>query len=71
MEQLRESEKCVTCCRARTLFKAALVPHQEERDPDHIYEVCISLKGFSKFLNSHVVSTTTIACTDIAVIWVT
>ena len=70
MEQLRESEKCVACCCARTLFKAAIVPHQEDRDPDQIYEVCISLKGFSKFLNSYVVSTTTIACAAIIVMWV-
>ncbi|KAF8638968.1 hypothetical protein AX17_001829 [Amanita inopinata Kibby_2008] len=39
------------------------VQHQEkERDPDEIYEVCLSLKGFLRFLSSHVVSTTTIAC---------
>ncbi|KAK2462481.1 hypothetical protein APHAL10511_005451 [Amanita phalloides] len=39
------------------------VQHQEEeRDPDQIFELCLSLKGFLKFLNCHVVSTTTIAC---------
>lgn len=64
MEHLRESQRRVTCCHARDLLlKAAVVPQQEEeRDPDQIYEVCLSLKGFSKFLHSHVVSTTTIAC---------
>jgi len=39
-----------------------VLQQEEERDPDQIYEVCLSLKGFSKFLHSHVVSTTTIAC---------
>ncbi|KAF8341838.1 checkpoint protein Hus1/Mec3 [Amanita rubescens] len=50
------------CVNPRSVYRAAIVPHQEDRDPDQIYEVCISLKGFSKFLNSYVVSTTTIAC---------
>ena len=64
MELLRESQRRVTRCHARNLLlKATVVPHQEEeRDPDQIYEVCLSLKGFVKFLHSHVVSTTTIAC---------
>jgi len=39
------------------------VQHRDdERDPDELYEICVSLKGFLKFLNSHIVSTTTIAC---------
>jgi len=31
-------------------------------DPDHLFAVVISIRSFLKFLNSHVVSTTTIAC---------
>jgi hypothetical protein len=64
VEQLCESQRRVTSCHARDLLlNAVVVPHQEEeRDPDQMYEVCLSLKGFSKFLYSHVVSTTTIAC---------
>ena len=38
-------------------------PNEEPRDPDKLYTVLISTKSFLKFLNSHVVSTTTIACT--------
>lgn len=34
----------------------------DERDPDELHEVCISLKGFLKVMNSYIVSTTTIAC---------
>jgi len=33
-----------------------------EKDPDKLFSVIISIKSFLKFLNSHVVSTTTIAC---------
>ncbi|KAJ7651305.1 checkpoint protein Hus1/Mec3 [Roridomyces roridus] len=32
------------------------------RDPDQLFSVLVSTKSFFKFLNSHVVSTTTIAC---------
>ncbi|KAJ6508807.1 checkpoint protein Hus1/Mec3 [Mycena sanguinolenta] len=34
----------------------------EPRDPDELFSVLVSTKSFFKFLNSHVVSTTTIAC---------
>ncbi|KAF5342544.1 hypothetical protein D9611_001220 [Ephemerocybe angulata] len=33
-----------------------------EKDPEKLHSVVISIKSFLKFLNSHVVSTTTIAC---------
>ncbi|PPQ69301.1 hypothetical protein CVT26_001619 [Gymnopilus dilepis] len=36
-------------------------PEEERPDPDKIFTVLISTKSFLKFLNSHVVSTTTIA----------
>lgn len=32
------------------------------RDPAHMYGVLVSLRSLLKFLSSHVVSTTTIAC---------
>ena len=35
---------------------------EHERDPDKLFTVIVSIKSFLKFLNSHVVSTTTIAC---------
>ena len=34
----------------------------EKPDPDHLFTVVVSIRSFLKFLNSHVVSTTTIAC---------
>ncbi|KAF8827750.1 hypothetical protein HHX47_DHR4000195 [Lentinula edodes] len=34
-------------------------------DPEHLFSVLVSVKSFLKFLSSHVVSTTTIAC-DVA-----
>lgn len=34
----------------------------EPPDPDKMFTVLISTRSFLKFLNSHVVSTTTIAC---------
>lgn len=34
----------------------------EKPDPDHLFGVLISIKSFIKFLNSHVLSSTTIAC---------
>ena len=34
----------------------------EKPDPDHLFGVLISVKSFIKFLNSHVLSSTTIAC---------
>ncbi|KAJ7765897.1 checkpoint protein Hus1/Mec3 [Mycena maculata] len=37
-------------------------PDQEPRDPDELFSVLVSTRSFWKFLNSHVVSTTTIAC---------
>ncbi|PFH48008.1 hypothetical protein AMATHDRAFT_150820 [Amanita thiersii Skay4041] len=40
-----------------------LVNDREEVDDiDQMFEVCVSAKGFFKFLNSHVISSTTIAC---------
>ncbi|EIW83682.1 cell cycle checkpoint [Coniophora puteana RWD-64-598 SS2] len=33
-----------------------------EHDPDELFSVHVSIRSFLKFLNSHVVSTTTIAC---------
>ncbi|KAH0585690.1 Checkpoint protein hus1 [Termitomyces sp. J132] len=35
---------------------------EESRDPEELYSVLVSIRSFLKFLNSHVVSTTTIAC---------
>ncbi|KAJ7503266.1 checkpoint protein Hus1/Mec3 [Mycena galericulata] len=35
---------------------------EDPRDPDELFSVLVSTKSFFKFLNSHVVSTTTIAC---------
>jgi len=37
---------------------------REERDPNQLFSVLVPLRSFLKFLNSHVVSTTTIACTS-------
>lgn len=37
-------------------------PSEEPRDPNQLFTVLVSLRSFLKFLNSHVVSTTTIAC---------
>ncbi|KAG6820674.1 hypothetical protein H0H93_013192 [Arthromyces matolae] len=39
-------------------------PRQDEdpRDPTQLSSVLVSIRSFLKFLNSHVVSTTTIAC---------
>ncbi|EGN99302.1 hypothetical protein SERLA73DRAFT_182231 [Serpula lacrymans var. lacrymans S7.3] len=34
----------------------------QDRDPEKMYTVLVSIRSFLKFLNSHVVSTTTIAC---------
>lgn len=34
----------------------------EERDPGQMFGVYLSVRAFLKFLSSHVVSTTTIAC---------
>ncbi|KAG6917856.1 hypothetical protein DXG01_000761 [Tephrocybe rancida] len=34
----------------------------ESRDPDQLFSVLVSIRSFLKFLSSHVVSTTTIAC---------
>ncbi|TFK32501.1 checkpoint protein Hus1/Mec3 [Crucibulum laeve] len=35
---------------------------EEPPDPNHFFSVFVSVRSFLKFLNSHVVSTTTIAC---------
>lgn len=37
-------------------------PEAPPPDPEQIFSVLVSLRSFIKFLNSHVVSTTTIAC---------
>ena len=34
----------------------------DARDPDALYGVLVSMRSLQKFLSSHVVSTTTIAC---------
>ena len=34
----------------------------DKPDPDQLFTVIVSIRSFLKFLNSHVVSTTTIAC---------
>lgn len=35
---------------------------EDPPDPDKMFTVLVSIRSFLKFLNSHVVSTTTIAC---------
>lgn len=35
---------------------------EDPPDPEHMFSVMVSIRSFLKFLNSHVVSTTTIAC---------
>jgi hypothetical protein len=37
-------------------------------DPDHLFTVLVSIRSFLKFLNSHVVSTTTIACQSFSIV---
>ncbi|EDR03995.1 uncharacterized protein LACBIDRAFT_252775 [Laccaria bicolor S238N-H82] len=37
-------------------------PPEEARNPEELFTVLVSVRSFLKFLNSHVVSTTTIAC---------
>ncbi|KAF7299031.1 Checkpoint protein [Mycena indigotica] len=41
---------------------ASQEPDPETNDPDQLFSVLVSTRSFFKFLNSHVVSTTTIAC---------
>ncbi|KAJ7069805.1 checkpoint protein Hus1/Mec3 [Mycena amicta] len=41
---------------------ASQEPDIEPNDPDELFSVLVSTRSFFKFLNSHVVSTTTIAC---------
>jgi HUS1 checkpoint protein len=68
VERLSESEKWVAChlCRVSLKHDAAqddeVGPNEDADDPDKLYTVLISTRSFLKFLNSHVVSTTTIAC---------
>ena len=45
-------------------------PMAEPPDPNQMFTVLISTRSFLKFLNSHVVSTTTIACEFLSEIWV-
>ncbi|KAF9818764.1 hypothetical protein IEO21_02544 [Rhodonia placenta] len=42
--------------------KSASDPEDEPHDPEQMHGVLVSLKSLQKFLSSHVVSTTTIAC---------
>ena len=35
---------------------------ERNKDPERLYAVVVPIRSFLKFLNSHVVSTTTIAC---------
>lgn len=37
---------------------------EQEKDPEEMFNVLILLRSFLKFLNSHVISTTTIACSS-------
>ncbi|KAJ7212130.1 checkpoint protein Hus1/Mec3 [Mycena pura] len=46
----------------RSASTSSQEPEQELRDPDELSSVLVSTRSFFKFLNSHVVSTTTIAC---------
>ncbi|KAJ7784585.1 checkpoint protein Hus1/Mec3 [Mycena metata] len=54
-----EWKNCKNTNRAST---ASQDPDPDPRDPDELFSVLVSTKSFFKFLNSHVVSTTTIAC---------
>jgi HUS1 checkpoint protein len=53
---------------SRRVAKDPLSQEREERaaspepDPEKLFTVLVSTRSFLKFLNSHVVSTTTIAC---------
>jgi HUS1 checkpoint protein len=72
VEELRKSKKYVdtsfVITNKLTLFSSAQVDDSEEDpmaeppDPNQMFTVLISTRSFLKFLNSHVVSTTTIAC---------
>ncbi|KAG6826143.1 hypothetical protein H0H92_000979 [Tricholoma furcatifolium] len=50
------------CTNPQTQNKREDAEEEEDRDPDELFSVLVSMRSFSKFLNSHVVSTTTIAC---------
>ena len=74
MEGLRQSKKYVDEFRnpkfsiSIDVLKSAQLDESEDEqmteppDPDQMFTVLISTRSFLKFLNSHVVSTTTIAC---------
>lgn len=74
MDQLCESEyEYVLCCTfwLSLSIDATAGQHEEheeleepeeEVDPNKMFTVTVPIKGFLKFLNSHVVSTNTIAC---------
>ncbi|RDB25543.1 Checkpoint protein hus1 [Hypsizygus marmoreus] len=59
-----ESVKVDTEWKDCTNPKTQNIPEDPEDapDPDQLFTVLVSLRSFLKFLNSHVVSTTTIAC---------
>ncbi|KAF8208928.1 checkpoint protein Hus1/Mec3 [Mycena galopus ATCC 62051] len=50
------------CKNTNKASSASQGPEPDPRDPDEIFSVLVSTRSFFKFLNSHVVSTTTIAC---------
>ncbi|KAJ7282818.1 checkpoint protein Hus1/Mec3 [Mycena rebaudengoi] len=54
-----EWKNCKNTARAPT---ASQDPEPDPRDPEELFTVLVSTRSFLKFLNSHVVSTTTIAC---------
>ena len=55
--------KCVVPNMVTELKEDGEDPSQEEEpDPEHMFGVFLSVRSFLKFLSSHVVSTTTIAC---------
>ncbi|KAJ7044100.1 checkpoint protein Hus1/Mec3 [Mycena alexandri] len=49
-------------CKNTNRASTASQDSEPDRDPDELFSVLVSTKSFFKFLNSHVVSTTTIAC---------
>ncbi|KAJ6543578.1 checkpoint protein Hus1/Mec3 [Mycena vulgaris] len=54
-----EWKNCKNTAKAATSSQDA---EPDARDPDELFSVLVSTRSFFKFLNSHVVSTTTIAC---------
>ncbi|KAJ6611153.1 checkpoint protein Hus1/Mec3, partial [Mycena sp. CBHHK59/15] len=52
-----------TDCKNTTRAATASQEAPDPRDPTELFTMLVSTRSFLKFLNSHVVSTTTIACT--------